>query len=247
MKDSKELMADYDKLENTYWFFAARLQILRRLFGGLIQPDALVANIGCGPGSTSLLASEFANVVSVDYSLEALRYTRNRGLTSCVSADGIALPLGSGTCDVVLALDVMEHLEDDRAFAGELMRVLTPGGKIVLTVPVGMWQWTKRDKVMGHFRRYSSKSLTRVLEAAGFKLELVTHFNSLLFPLNALDVLVDKFRGEVDDESCYPRFNPLLNSLLWYIFALERFLIPRPGFPWGRSLLAVALKNKTDG
>ncbi len=138
MKDSSELMADYDRQENEYWFFTARLQILRRLFDGLIQPGSLVVNIGCGPGSTSLLASEFGNVVSVDYSLEALRFTRNRGLDSCVSADGIALPLRSDSCDVVLGLDVMEHLEDDRAFADELMRVVTPGGKIVLTVPVGM-------------------------------------------------------------------------------------------------------------
>jgi len=243
MKDSRQLMADYDRLEATYWFFTARLHILRRVFARYIRPGSLIANIGCGPGSTSQLAAGFGSVVSLDYSLEAMRYTRRRGLTACGCADAVKLPLRDDCCDSLLALDVMEHIEDDRAFADELHRVISPGGTAILTVPVGMWQWTKRDKVMGHYRRYSKREFGRVVAGAGFSLEVMTHFNSLLLPLNALDVLVDKFRGKVDDENCYPEFNPLLNAILHNIFRLEQFMVPWPGFPLGRSLLAVARKT----
>ncbi|MFC1544971.1 class I SAM-dependent methyltransferase [Gemmatimonadota bacterium] len=243
MKDSRELMAEFAEIETTYWFYAARLQIMRKLFGGLIESGALIANIGCGPGATSVLASEFGRVINLDYSVNALSYTRKRGMEALVSADCTALPLAGESCDIALCLDVMEHIEDDRAFADELLRIIVPGGKLVVSVPAGMWQWTQRDDVFGHFRRYSARSLGRVLAGAGFRIALTTHFNSLLLPLNALDVLVDRFRNDVSDENCYPQFNPLLNSILRFTFALERFLIPWPGFPFGRSLLAVAVRD----
>lgn len=236
-------MADFARIETTYWFYAARLQILRKLFTTSIRPGALIANVGCGPGATSVLAAEFGRVVSLDYSVDALQFTRQRGMSELLSADCTALPLAGESCDVALCLDVMEHIEDDRAFADELMRILVPGGRLVISVPAGMWQWTQRDKVFGHFRRYSARGLGRVLAGAGFRVDLLTCFNSLLLPLNALDVLVDRFRKDVGDENCYPQFNPLLNSILRSIFALERFLIPRPGFPFGRSLLAVAVRD----
>ncbi|MBW7996231.1 MAG: class I SAM-dependent methyltransferase [Candidatus Glassbacteria bacterium] len=242
MKDSKELMADFAGLETTYWFYAARLDILRRLFEGLIEPGSLIANIGCGPGATSRLAADFGDVISVDYSLDALHFTAERGIKNLASADCTALPLAAEACDIALCLDVMEHIDDHRAFADELFRILAPGGKLVVTVPAGMWQWTRRDTVFGHYRRYSARSLGRVLAGAGFSLELTTHFNSLLFPLNALDVLVDRFRKNVSEENCYPRFNPVLNGILRSVFSLEKFFIPRPGFPFGRSLLAVAVR-----
>ena len=87
MKDSRELMADFADLETTYWFYTARLQIMRKLFAGLIEPGELVANVGCGPGATSVLASEFGEVVNLDYSLDALRFTRKRGMGRLACAD----------------------------------------------------------------------------------------------------------------------------------------------------------------
>jgi SAM-dependent methyltransferase len=243
MKDSSELMADFAEFETTYWFYVARLNILRKLFEQYINPGELVLNIGCGPGATSRLASEFGEVVSMDYSHDALSYTRERGMNLLSRADCVALPMRDSSCDLVLCLDVMEHIEDDRAFADEMMRVLVPGGRLLLTVPAGMWQWTRRDDVFGHFRRYSVGSLSRVLAGTGFRLKHTTHFNSLLLPLNVIDVLVDRFRKNVDDENCYPQFNPILNSMLRSVFALEKYMIPRPGFPFGRSLLAIAVRD----
>ena len=190
-----------------------------------------------------MLAAEYGRVLSLDYSVDALQFTRGRGMGELVSMDCTALPLADQTCDIALCLDVMEHIEDDRAFADELYRVLGTGGKLILSVPAGMWQWTRRDDVFGHYRRYSSRMLARVLAGAGFRVDILTYFNSLLLPLNALDVLVDKFRKDVSDENCYPQFNPILNAILRWVFTLEKHLIPRPGFPFGRSLLAVAVRD----
>ncbi len=243
MKDSSELMADFAEFETTYWFYVARLSILRKLFEKHIRPGELVLNIGCGPGATSRLAAEFGEVVSMDYSLDALRFTRERGMSMLSRADCVSLPMRESSCDLALCLDVMEHIEDDRAFADELLRVLAPGGRLLLSVPAGMWQWTRRDEVFGHFRRYSAGSLGRVLAGAGFRLIHMTYFNSLLLPLNAIDVLVDRFRKKVDDENCYPQFNPILNGMLRSVFTLEKYMLPKPGFPFGRSLLAIAVRD----
>jgi SAM-dependent methyltransferase len=242
MKDDKEVMRQFDSREEEYWLYAGRLEILRKLFAEFIPSGSLVLNVGCGPGGTSLCAMKRGGpVVSLDYSLDALSYTRTRGADLLVRGDSTRLPVGSGKVDVALCLDVLEHLEDDRAAAAELRRVLDPGwGRLLVTVPANRWQWTSRDKVFGHYRRYSTRSLRQLLEGGGFRVLRLTHFNSLLFPLALVDLLLDRFRRPLSAESCYPSFSGLVNSAFTRIFTLEKNFVPSPGFPFGKSLFCLA-------
>ena len=95
--------------------------------------------------------------------------------------DGPELPLPDDAFDVVTALDVLEHIADDRHALREIARVMKPGGLLLATVPAHRWMWGAQDEISHHFRRYSAPEMRDRVEVAGFDLERLTYFNSILF------------------------------------------------------------------
>jgi 2-polyprenyl-3-methyl-5-hydroxy-6-metoxy-1,4-benzoquinol methylase len=78
-----------------------------------------------------------------------------------------------GKFDVLLLLDVLEHIEDDRVMLGQLVRErLRDGGRVLMSVPAWMVLFGRRDRFLGHFRRYTPRTATALLEGAGLTIEL---------------------------------------------------------------------------
>lgn len=124
-----------------------------------------VLDLGCGPGIFSNLCSERgANVVSVDFSTLMLQYARkaNRELT-LVKANIENLPFRTHTYDMVLALDVIEHLYKPLEFFREARRVLKDNGKLLLITPnltySRTWRWLKRLRLLSYYAWLREKSL----------------------------------------------------------------------------------------
>ena len=144
-----------------------------------------------------------------------------------------------GRYDVVLALDVIEHVEKDVESLASLGERLSPGGRLIVTVPAHPWMWSSHDEKHHHFRRYTAKRLSAALRQAGLKPVRVTYFNMFLFPVAAAVRLLRNLTGgrsDSDDRMPPPRVNALLKA----IFSAERALVTRLDLPVGVSLLAVA-------
>src|SRR5438128_302523 len=142
--------AEYERmyrLEDSYWWFVAR----HRLVDALIRsrypqadPDTApldILDVGCGTGAMSARLTRFGRVVSADFSPLALEFSRRRGLTHLVGADAMRLPFASNAFDLLIAMDMLEHLPDDKAALCEFYRVLKPGGRIIATVPAFALLW----------------------------------------------------------------------------------------------------------
>jgi SAM-dependent methyltransferase len=144
--------------------------------------------------------------------------------------------------DALLALDVIEHIDEDETALREMRSALRPGGALVLTVPQHPWLWSTVDEWSGHRRRYTRRDLLGRLSAAGLRVAYVTSFTSLLLPLLALA----RFRRpklQEFDPLAEVSIAPGTNAVLRFVSAVERALI-RAGmtFPAGGSLLVVAHK-----
>ena len=125
-------------------------------------------------------------VIAIDLLPAGLRRLRAEAPTiRAIQSTGERLPLWDVCCDAALALDVLEHLNDESAVA-ELHRVLRPGGRLIVTVPAFGWLWSYRDAAAGHKRRYSRQMLTERLEGAGFTLEHTGCYQCVLFPLTVV-------------------------------------------------------------
>ncbi len=125
-------LAKMFELEDTYWWFVARRELVFLLLRHRFRPPAdrrpVLLDIGCGTGATLGGLATFGDVTGLDFSLDALRFCRQRGEHRLVRARGESLPFADSSADVITALDLLEHIPDDAAAAKEFARVLRPGG-----------------------------------------------------------------------------------------------------------------------
>jgi SAM-dependent methyltransferase len=227
-------MAEVDEL---HWWYRARRDVLHSLIERVIRPpaDARILEVGCGTGHNLKMLQHFGTVDAIEIDAEARKIAEKRLGRKISSA---RLPelrgIAKGDYDLVAALDVVEHIDDDRATVDALASCLKPGGKVLLTVPAHQWMWSKHDELNHHKRRYSKRALRELLEASPLELDSIGYFNSLLFPLA---VGARMAGGGGGDDRLPPR---PVNYLFERVFAAERRLVGAVPLPPGLSLFAVA-------
>ena len=237
----------YDRmaeLDEVHWWYRARRRILASLIRRRISlpRDARILEIGCGTGHNVLMLREFGAVDAVEIDADARAVASKRLGQTVGDAPLPDLPgIAEGAYDLVALLDVLEHVEDDRAALKSIARRLKPGGKILLTVPAHPWMWSAHDVANHHHRRYTKKSFTAAIREAGLKIEMMSWFNSLLFPLAAAARIAGRITRKEDSDDALPA-KPV-NSLFEAIFGLERYAVGRMPLPPGVSLVAIVSRN----
>lgn len=239
-------LAKMFELEDTYWWFVARRELVRGLLeqygpkGGNLR----ILDVGCGTGATLKTIRDLGVATGVDRSREALGFCHQRGLGRLVVGAGEALPVAGDSVDVVLALDIIEHIRDDGAAARELARVLRPGGVLIVTVPACPELWSEHDEALDHIRRYRATRLRRILRRAGLRVERLSGvITALLLPIAALRLMqriLPKRRGKPETAFIIPP-RPV-NWLLIALLRAERAWLRDFNLPVGVSLFAVARK-----
>jgi ubiquinone/menaquinone biosynthesis C-methylase UbiE len=126
------------QLEESHWFFVARRSILSGLLDDLLRgKDRLaILDVGCGTGATMGFLQRYGEVTGIDISATALKYCHDQGRSSLCQADSSCLPFSEESFDLVTALDLLEHLEDESKGLVEFWRVLKHGGQMLLCAGV---------------------------------------------------------------------------------------------------------------
>ncbi|MEO7826783.1 MAG: class I SAM-dependent methyltransferase [Allosphingosinicella sp.] len=233
----------YDRmaeLDSRHWWYRARREILADLIERRIAlpQNPRILEIGCGTGHNIVMLKRFGRVDAIEIDAAARAIASQRLGHPVMDAPLPALTgVEDRAYDLVAILDVLEHVEADREALESIARKLKPGGRILIAVPAHPWMWSAHDVVNHHKRRYTRKTLSAVVASAGLKLEMMSWFNSLLFPLAAAARFAGKVRGKEDSDDALPAAP--LNALFQAIFALERYAIGRVPFPPGVSLVAI--------
>jgi SAM-dependent methyltransferase len=230
-------MAEHD---STHWWYRARRDVLASVIRRKINlpPKAKILEIGCGTGHNLAMLSGFGDVDAIeidDHSrgIAAKRLGRDVGAAPLPELTGVA----EQSYDLVAILDVLEHVEDDRAALKAIARRLRPGGTILITVPQYPWMWSGHDVANHHFRRYTKASFRKAIEDSGLKLDLLQSFNSLLFPFAVVNRMAARISGKAGSD-----FEPPpapVNTVFKKVFGLERYLVGRVPMPPGVSLVAL--------
>src|SRR5215210_6695299 len=141
--------------ELQHWWFRSRRRILLDLLRRH-APTAhpLILDYGCGTGGNSSSYAAFGSVYGIEPDAGAVRLAARRGGAVLCRASGTELPFRPASFDVVLASDVLEHIDDDAGAAREISRVLRPGGVFIFSVPAHPWLFGPHDAALFHRRRY---------------------------------------------------------------------------------------------
>jgi SAM-dependent methyltransferase len=229
-------------VEETHWWFVGRRLLFAREIAALgLAADARILDIGTSTGTNLRMLSElgYRRVTGLDLSEEAIRFCAEKGLGPVRRGDVCDLPFADASFDLVLATDIIEHVEDDGRALREIARILAPGGKALLTVPAFPSLWGLQDTIARHRRRYRMRPLLGAVGAAGLAPLKRYHFNYLLFaPIWLARRLIKRLgiaaRGENELNT------PLLNRIIAPIFRLDVTLAPILRPPFGVSILVLA-------
>jgi SAM-dependent methyltransferase len=236
-----------NRVEDSHWWFVGRRAILEEFLRQIIQnPKSKIQNpkildVGCGTGANLEMLANFGASEGVDVSDDALEFCRAKGLKV---HKGLAekLPFDDQSFDVVTALDVVEHLDDDVAGLKEMHRILKTGGKTLIFVPAFMWLWGVQDDISNHRIRYTKRQIVERLENAGFEIERATYANWTFFaPILAGRTLM-KITG-IKPESENNVNISALNGIFGKLFSAERLWLKNFDFPFGVSIVITAKKQ----
>jgi len=237
------------RFEDGYWWFVARRHLIVSLIESLYPQDGRlrILDIGCGTGKMLDELAAFGDVVGADFSPEALQFCVTRGVGADLArADVRRLPFADGTFDVVTAMDIIEHIDDDKAASSEIFRVLRPGGRLLVTVPAFTSLWSEHDEALHHYRRYTVPRLKDLFQRVGLSVDKVSYTVTTLFPAiwayRQVSNLLPKRHGDVEKKANLVNFSEPVNAALLSLSRWETRLVQRLSLPFGVSVVCVARK-----
>jgi len=247
-------------IQDKSWWMHHRVSVITALVENYAQSGTFV-EIGAGVGSisNSVSKSKKLEVIAFEPGISGAKFCASQGRYKVVCGYFGQNLVNENTVDNVGCFDVLEHIENDRAFLREIYYGLKKGGTLFLTVPAYSWLYSYSDKEGGHYRRYDMAALLTLLAEEGLEVRYKGYFLSLLPPVmylfrKVLSKRDRKFKqgaGEFvkSKESNLTALTnqfylpPILNKLVELIFAPEVALIKRrKSIPFGASIIVAAVK-----
>ena len=237
--------------ESSFW-----VRSRNRLFKSIVYDHLLSTGktkfleIGCGTGGfiQQIVENENLEITGSEIYLKGLLYAKRK----LPKVDFIQFDVTQGVVgeefDIIVAFDVIEHIENDVAAISNINKMLHKGGGLVITVPQHMFLWCKLDKIVKHKRRYSRRGLVAKLQENGFDINYCTSFLFFLFPLMLISRLFDKGPDRLQSDEVElerrVKFSIVLNWIFGLFMRIDEALI-RLGIslPFGGTLVVVARKR----
>jgi len=202
-----------------HWYYRAKLAALHRMMPASAPTSILDVGAGLGFFSGSLLASTSArSAMCVDPGYPEDRDDARAGKPLLYRRS-----IDRSDANLVLLMDVIEHVEDDVGLVRKYADKVAPGTQFIVTVPGFMWLWSGHDVFLDHFRRYTLAGIERVIRAAGLTVELGCYFYAFLLPLVAVSRAAERLNGRShhDAPSQMQEFTPALNAIFWSVCRAE--------------------------
>ena len=241
-----DLLKEMYETEGYYWWHKAKrayvLYLLKK-FNKL--ENVKILDIGCGTGYLLKELNKYTTAYGVDKSKISLSFCRQRGLKNIWQVDIEKRSFTKNKFDVVTALDVIEHIKDDRQALKNIANCLQDDGILIIFTPAFPSLWSYWDEVAGHYRRYHQNSLKSLLQESGFEIKYLRFADSVIFiPAIFIRFIKGRFGNNklTDLKSDFVKVPPLINELLFLLLRAEMLISSILPFPFGLSFIVVAKK-----
>lgn len=239
----QDLYPELYRVEDRHWWHRQKRQVIHQLIKGYCPVPRKALDVGCGAGKL------LAELQQLGWQAEGidtvLSQGKRRGLTlKKANLQTQPLPYPKNHFDLIVCLDTLEHMADDKRLVSEMVRVTKSNGIIIISVPAYQRLFSYWDKMLGHFRRYNRKTLLRAVPRNAAKLRFLSYYFSFLL-LPAILVRLVKIITRQKQQSDFsidplPVFSHALVSLFG---SLELIWLKRFSIPFGLSLVGVWQKK----
>ena len=224
-----------------YWWYQARADLLETVLAPYLGEGGRMLDVGSADGPSVSGLFRDSDRVSLDVDPQGLE-------PGGVCGSLLDLPFADATFDAVAAFDVIEHCSPEARATSELVRVLRPGGLVMVSVPAYQWAWTRFDELSQHYRRYTRRSAVAALEAQGLEVLRATYIFAGTFPAFAAQRLVAKARERREaplpagSSVVLPAVSPWQSAMLLAACRLDARLLRRMDLGFGSSVVLAARK-----
>jgi len=236
----REFASLYGHIYAHHWWWRMReAVVLDRVQGLGLRRPARILDVGCGDGLLFPALSHFGEVTGIE--IDPALLTDDGPWRERIHTEPLTSRRFDGQqFDLILALDVLEHIEHDRDESARLVELMAPGGRALVTVPASPALWDEHDRLNAHWRRYTQRTLSDCLTGHGARLvELRYLFHWLYLPKLLVTRLNALRRQKVAQHQIPPAW---LNRALMRVCAAEYALTRGLRLPFGTSLLAILEK-----
>lgn len=237
----------YHQVEKKQWWFVSRRDIILGQALSILKdkPDSQILEIGCSSGLLTIsLEEKGLNVTAIDISPKAVSRAQALGCKNVQVLNGGELLFPDNSFDLIIASDVLEHIEDDANAVRNWKKLLKPGGYAIVYVPAFSFLWSKFDEINCHFKRYRLVELENLFKTNGLSIKRASYWNfSLFLPVYFIRKL-SKLLGETEQSASSQINLPSkpINSLLLFLLKLEKFWLLKLKFPFGISCFVISQK-----
>lgn len=235
--------SDMLKLENDNWWYAARRDLLQLILKNYLSKKAEYAlDVGCGTGNNFKTIKLFSRkVYGIDISESAIKYAKIKKYDKLILGN-IASTKIDAKFDLIVCLDILEHIEDDVRFIKELYSYLRKGGVIIFSVPAHNYLWNMNDVHSRHFRRYEKKELLSKLKAVNFSRIELLYWNFFLILPYFIFSRYEKLFKRVKRTDVLFKIPKILNKVLKNYLKIENLISLNKKLPNGISIIGICKK-----
>ncbi len=234
----------YHILEKTHWWFVARRDIIKKIVKKY-DSHIKILEIGCSGGQliSILKKARYENIFGLDISDEAIKLCKRNGTKNVVQMKGSELGFKDNEFDLIIASDVLEHINDDSKAISEWKRVLKKAGNIITFVPAFRFLWSDHDVVNKHFRRYGRHEFLSLFETNELQVVRISYWNFLVF----FPIAVERFfknrrmKHKKPKEELF-KMDKISNLFFLALLKIENIYCNFFNFPVGLSLFLIARK-----
>lgn len=242
--DLKEVDELSVRSERQHWWIKTRFLYIDKLFSFCRKEKIKVAEYGCGTGQNLWYLKERSSqskkvdlAIGIDPNLD--NQFEAEWIDEKFKLSNDLNTFASNEADVVLAMDVLEHIDDQEEALNHWVSTLNEDGQILITVPAFKSLWSYHDEFLDHKRRYTKKDLEIVARKCGLRPVYLSYAFGFLFP--AVYIIRKLSKGSKDNQDLkLPNF--ILNSLLFIFGKVEKMLGGNPFF--GTSVIGIFEKNE---
>jgi hypothetical protein len=207
-----------------HWYYRAKLAALRIITRDLDPVSLLDVGAGMGFYAHAMLrdtALAQATCVDPGYPEDHDEIVADKPLIFRRQID-------SAEADLVLMMDVLEHVPDDVGMVADYVAKVRPGTHFIITVPTFMWLWSGHDVFLEHYRRYTLRQIETTLRAGGLRIERGCYFYGALLPLVAASRTAERLLhgGRRIARSQMRDHGAVLNAIFWTVCRLELPFFP---------------------